>query len=183
MVRWLHNQPWLFWSGPGEVPVIVILADHLEVPSRTACLMVFICWAWRSLVIPKMVRMVSKISGLLRSRIFMRSFMAVMICCVRSSAPVLELFSAAPGMMMSHSNQFNGNRCAHTTLTLLLFFRLKCKKHYCLWLSHRKYILMWVEEINRLFPLHSLSAFVSQHHYSVIQVPLLVLNVSDAISI
>ena len=41
-------------------------------------------------------RMSSKISGLLRSRVFMRSFMAVMMACVLTSAPCLELFSAAP---------------------------------------------------------------------------------------
>ena len=40
--------------------------------------------------------MSSKISGLLRSRCFMRSFMAVMMICVLSSAPCFELFSAAP---------------------------------------------------------------------------------------
>lgn len=41
-------------------------------------------------------RMSSKISGLLRSRCFIRSFIAVMIICVLSSAPCFELFSAAP---------------------------------------------------------------------------------------
>jgi hypothetical protein len=41
-------------------------------------------------------RMSSKISGLVRSRCFILSFMAVMMICVLSSAPCLELFSAAP---------------------------------------------------------------------------------------
>ena len=41
-------------------------------------------------------RISSKISGLLRSRCFIRSFMAVMMIWVLSSAPCFELFSAAP---------------------------------------------------------------------------------------
>lgn len=40
--------------------------------------------------------MSSKISGLFRSRVFILSFIAVMMICVLSSAPCLELFSAAP---------------------------------------------------------------------------------------
>ncbi len=42
--------------------------------------------------------MSSKISGLFLSRIFMRSLRTMMIFWVRSSAPCLELFSAAPGL-------------------------------------------------------------------------------------
>jgi hypothetical protein len=38
----------------------------------------------------------SKISGFSRSLFFIRSFMAVMILLALSSAPCLELFSAAP---------------------------------------------------------------------------------------
>lgn len=76
---------------------MVILADHLEVPSRTLCLMLFMCWAWTILEMMNTFRISSKISGLFLSRIFILSFIAMMMCCVRSSAPVLELFSAAPG--------------------------------------------------------------------------------------
>lgn len=75
---------------------MVILADHLEVPSRTLCLMFFMFWVWTILEMLNTLRISSKISGLFLSRIFIRSFMAMMMCCVRSSAPVLELFSAAP---------------------------------------------------------------------------------------
>lgn len=79
-----------------DVLLMVILADHLEVPSRTLCLMLFMCWTWIILVMLNTFRISSKISGLFLSRIFILSFMAMMMCCVRSSAPVLELFSAAP---------------------------------------------------------------------------------------
>lgn len=75
---------------------MAILADHLDVPSRTLCLMLFMCWTWTILVVLKILRISSKISGLFLSRIFILSFMAIMMCCVLSSAPVLELFSAAP---------------------------------------------------------------------------------------
>lgn len=77
---------------------MVILADHLDVPSRTLCLMVFICCEWTVLLIMNTSLMSSKISGLFRSLIFMRSFMAMMMFCVRSSAPCFELFSAAPAV-------------------------------------------------------------------------------------
>lgn len=77
-------------------PVMVILADHLEVPSSTLCFTVFICCTWATLLTVKTSRITSKISGLFRSRIFMRSFMAMIMFWVRSSAPCLELFSAAP---------------------------------------------------------------------------------------
>lgn len=80
-----------------SLPVMVILADHLEVPSSTLCLMVFICWAWMALLMTKTSLMSSKISGLFLSLIFILSFMAIMMFWVRSSAPCLELFSAAPG--------------------------------------------------------------------------------------
>lgn len=79
-----------------NIPLMEILADHLEVPSRTLCLTLFMCWTWIILVMLKIFRISSKISGLFLSRIFILSFMAMMMCCVRSSAPVLELFSAAP---------------------------------------------------------------------------------------
>lgn len=78
------------------LPVMVILADHLEVPSRTLCFTVFICCTWATLLTVKTSRITSKISGLFRSRIFIRSFMAMIMFCVLSSAPCLELFSAAP---------------------------------------------------------------------------------------
>ena len=77
-------------------PVMVILADHLEVPSNTLCFTVFICCTWATLLTLKTSRITSKISGLFRSRIFILSFMAMMMFWVRSSAPCLELFSAAP---------------------------------------------------------------------------------------
>ena len=77
--------------------MMLILADHLEVPSRTLCFTAFICCMCVVLVTPNTSWISSKISGLLRSRIFMRSFSTMMMFCVRSSAPCLELFSAAPG--------------------------------------------------------------------------------------
>lgn len=77
-------------------PVMLILADHLDVPSSTLCLTAFICCVCAALVTAKISWMSSKISGLLRSRIFMRSLSTMMMFCVRSSAPCLELFSAAP---------------------------------------------------------------------------------------
>lgn len=79
-----------------NAPLMAIFADHLDVPSRTLCLMLFMCWTWIILGMLKILRISSKISGLFLSRIFILSFMAMMMCCVRSSAPVLELFSAAP---------------------------------------------------------------------------------------
>lgn len=79
-----------------SLPVMVILADHFEVPSSTLCLMVFICCAWMALLMTKTSLMSSKISGLFLSLIFILSFMAMMMFWVRSSAPCLELFSAAP---------------------------------------------------------------------------------------
>lgn len=75
---------------------MVIFADHLEVPSSTLCLIVFICCAWMALLITNTSLISSKISGLFLSLIFILSFMAIMIFWVRSSAPCLELFSAAP---------------------------------------------------------------------------------------
>lgn len=78
-------------------PVMLILADHLEVPSRTLCFTAFICCVCVVLVTPNTSWISSKISGLLRSRIFMRSLSTMMMFWVRSSAPCLELFSAAPG--------------------------------------------------------------------------------------
>lgn len=77
-------------------PVMLILADHLEVPSRTLCFTAFICCVCVVLVTPNTSWISSKISGLLRSRIFMRSLSTMMMFWVRSSAPCLELFSAAP---------------------------------------------------------------------------------------
>lgn len=79
------------------LPVMLILADHLEVPSRTLCFTAFICCVCVVLVTPNTSWISSNISGLLRSRIFMRSLSTMMIFWVRSSAPCLELFSAAPG--------------------------------------------------------------------------------------
>ncbi|TNN72095.1 hypothetical protein EYF80_017672 [Liparis tanakae] len=106
-----HKEPFKleFFKGPlpkeffkepipsgHAVPLMVILADHLEVPSRTLCFTAFMSWTWIALAMANTLRISSKISGLFLSRIFIRSFMAMMMCCVRSSAPVLELFSAAP---------------------------------------------------------------------------------------
>lgn len=95
------TEKWLTLSSKRQIlvvviPVMVILADHFEVPSRTLCLMVFICWAWMALLMTNTSLMSSKISGLFLSLIFIRSFMAMIIFWVRSSAPCLELFSAAP---------------------------------------------------------------------------------------
>lgn len=77
-------------------PVMLILADHLEVPSSTLCLICFIWVTWVDLGTAKTSWMSSKISGLFLSRIFMRSLRTMMMFWVRSSAPCLELFSAAP---------------------------------------------------------------------------------------
>ena len=60
-------------------PVMVILADHFEVPSSTLCLMVFICCAWMALLMMNTSLISSKISGLFLSRIFILSFMAMII--------------------------------------------------------------------------------------------------------
>lgn len=86
-------------------PVIVIFADHFEVPSSTLCFTVFICWACVILLSQNTSLIKSKISGLFRSRIFMRSFMAMMKFWVRSSAPCFELFSAAPVHQKIHNAQ------------------------------------------------------------------------------
>ncbi len=77
-------------------PVMLILADHLEVPSSTLCLICFICVPCVVLSRPNTSWICSKISGLFLSLIFMRSFRTMMMFWVRSSAPCLELFSAAP---------------------------------------------------------------------------------------
>lgn len=78
-------------------PVMLILADHLEVPSSTLCLICFIWVTWVDLRTANTSWISSKISGLFLSRIFMRSLRTMMMFWVRSSAPCLELFSAAPG--------------------------------------------------------------------------------------
>lgn len=83
--------------------MIVIFADHFEVPSSTLCFTVFICWACVILLSQNTSLIKSKISGLFRSRIFMRSFMAMMKFWVRSSAPCFELFSAAPVHQKVHN--------------------------------------------------------------------------------
>lgn len=83
---------------PTASPVMLILADHLDVPSSTLCLTAFICCVCAVLVTAKISWMSSKISGLLRSRIFMRSLSTMIMFWVRSSAPCLELFSAAPAV-------------------------------------------------------------------------------------
>ena len=61
------------------LPVMLILADHLEVPSRTLCFTAFICCVCVVLVTPNTSWISSNISGLLRSRIFMRSLRTMMI--------------------------------------------------------------------------------------------------------
>lgn len=93
-IVWRHN----FQSyRPLFLPVMLILADHLEVPSSTLCFICFMCVTWVDLMTPKTSWMSSKISGLFLSLIFMRSFSTIIMFWVRSSAPCLELFSAAPG--------------------------------------------------------------------------------------
>lgn len=98
--KWDQENPWVSHS-----PVIVIFADHFEVPSSTLCFTVFICWACVILLSQNTSLIKSKISGLFRSRIFMRSFMAMMKFWVRSSAPCFELFSAAPVHQKTHHAQ------------------------------------------------------------------------------
>lgn len=61
------------------LPVMLILADHLEVPSRTLCLTAFICCVCVVLLTPNTSWISSNISGLLRSRIFMRSLSTIMM--------------------------------------------------------------------------------------------------------
>lgn len=75
---------------------MLILADHLEVPSNTACLAVFRWLLKSSLEIWNISWITSNTSGQFFSLIFMRSFIAMMIFWVLSSAPCLELFSTAP---------------------------------------------------------------------------------------
>ena len=113
-----------------NIPVIAILADHFEVPSRTLCLTAFIWPAWllsstlntslwinlntsqhnclifdlfqqqhtisdnANKTISYLIN--SNISGLSLSRTFILSFIAIIILLALSSAPCLELFSAAP---------------------------------------------------------------------------------------
>ena len=109
-------RPW------AHITVIAILADHLAVPSyqqnqcvncrklhgqgslqtsvkwltSTACFTVFIWFMWFFLSTAKTFLIISNISGLFLSRIFIRSFIAVTIPSFLSSAPCFELFSAAP---------------------------------------------------------------------------------------
>ena len=75
---------------------MVIFADHLEVPSSTACLAAFRWVEKSSLEIWNISWMTSNTSGRFFSRIFILSFMAMMMFWVLSSAPCLELFSTAP---------------------------------------------------------------------------------------
>lgn len=98
-------------------PVIVIFADHFEVPSRTLCFTVFICWACVNLLSQNTSLIKSKISGLFRSRIFIRSFMAMMKFWVLSSAPCFELFSAAPvHQEVNNAHQKQANTPSHASL-------------------------------------------------------------------
>lgn len=93
--RLQSNRP--NWTWRPLSPVMQILADHLEVPSSTLCLICFIWVPWVGLGTENTSWMSSKISGLFLSRIFIRSFRTMMMFWVLSSAPCLELFSAAPG--------------------------------------------------------------------------------------
>lgn len=99
------DSSWMFqfealalWYGCRGVgwPVMLILADHLEVPSSTACLAVFRWLLTSSLETWNISWITSNTSGRFFSLIFMRSFIAMMIFWVLSSAPCLELFSTAP---------------------------------------------------------------------------------------
>lgn len=109
----------LTWEPmPPHSPVIVIFADHFEVPSSTLCFTVFICWECVILLSQNTSLIKSKISGLFRSRIFMRSFMAMMKFWVRSSAPCFELFSAAPVHQKAHNDIRNIETQNHVSLNL-----------------------------------------------------------------
>lgn len=102
---------------------MLILADHFDVPSRTLCLICFIWVPWLGLGMSNTSWISSKISGLLRSRIFMRSFRTMMMFCVRSSAPCFELFSAAPeGHIHNISSKL---KTAQSFLHKLNFYNVK----------------------------------------------------------
>jgi hypothetical protein len=82
-------------------------------------------------------RMSSKISGLVRSRCFILSFMAVMMICVLSSAPCLELFSAAPLREIQAIFKRNwkiNNRHTHTD-THTREFMSSALRRICQWLA------------------------------------------------
>lgn len=81
------------WNDAG---IVMIGWLPCQTSSSWRYLMVFICCAWMALLMTNTSLMSSKISGLFLSLIFILSFMAMMIFWVRSSAPCLELFSAAP---------------------------------------------------------------------------------------
>ena len=75
--------------------VIAILADHLEVPSKTDCRAAFMCPECARSSTPKTDLINSKISGFSFSLSFIRSLIAVTIELALSSAPCLLDFSAA----------------------------------------------------------------------------------------
>lgn len=83
---------------------MVIFADHLDVPSKTLCFAAFVYCTKSSLEILNISWITSNTSGLFFSLIFILSFIALMIFCVLSSAPCLELFSAAPAVREKVSN-------------------------------------------------------------------------------
>lgn len=93
MEPYKYLYPWIRQTNP---PVMLIFADHLDVPSSTLCLICFMCVACVALSRANTSCISSKISGLFLSLIFMRSLRTMMMFWVRSSAPCLELFSAAP---------------------------------------------------------------------------------------
>lgn len=115
-------------------PVMLILADHLDVPSSTLCLTCFIWVTCVALITPNTSWMSSKISGLFLSLIFMRSFSTIMMFCVRSSAPCLELFSAAPERqetkVVDVKRLGNFQDAAQTSLLTLISHLLVIFKHF-----------------------------------------------------
>lgn len=102
----VDDESWIFALYLTQLaPVILILADHFEVPSSTLCLICFMCVTCVAFTTANTSWMSSKISGLFLSRIFMRSLRTMMMFWVRSSAPCLELFSAAPGWGWKRKNK------------------------------------------------------------------------------
>lgn len=100
------DESWIFVLYLTRLaPVMLILADHFEVPSSTLCLICFMCVTCVAFTTANTSWMSSKISGLFLSRIFMRSLRTMMMFWVRSSAPCLELFSAAPGWGQRRKNK------------------------------------------------------------------------------
>lgn len=85
----LAVNPW------AHMTVMAILADHLDVPSKTVWATAFMCPWWLLSSTPNTSRIISKISGFSTCLWFILSFMAFSIEFALSSAPCFDDFSAA----------------------------------------------------------------------------------------